>query len=103
MITSTCASPGTGAGLMLEIFQLICASYPNVCCMKASTIASDGKLTVLAEAGFSADFAVAEFWAAITPHMSVKIKIRFREERICPFNSAIIYEGRTLKTVLVVS
>jgi predicted lysophospholipase L1 biosynthesis ABC-type transport system permease subunit len=48
----------TGAGLMLAIFQLTCASYPKVCCRKASTVASEGR-TVPGEAGFSAGFAAA--------------------------------------------
>jgi hypothetical protein len=57
--------------------------------MNALTVASDGSSTALAEAGFSAAFAVAVFCPAITPHISARIKVRLREERIYPFNSAI--------------
>src|SRR5579872_2301419 len=81
-MTSTCAKPGTGAGLMLEIFQLTVGSYPKVCCMKESTVASDGRLT--AGTVLSADLAVLEVCAARL-HASREIKIRLNKLRIVPF------------------
>jgi hypothetical protein len=74
---------------MLEIFQLTCGSYPKVCCMKESTVASDGRLT--AGAGLSADLVAVEVCAARL-HASRETKIRVNELRIFPFCSLVRLE-----------
>jgi hypothetical protein len=53
--------------------------------MNDSTVASDGRLTAVAETGLSATFAVFEDCAPARPHVSRKITIDLRKGRMVSF------------------
>src|SRR5579872_1768370 len=74
---------------MLAIFQLTSDWCPNVCCMKESTVASDGRFTD-GPAAFSGAFAAVEVCAATIVLARKSVRIRLTELRI-GFLSTIMF------------